>query len=1174
VILSRPVAILSLICLSGYCFGQNGPLHGPSHPSPPLRLWYDKPATIWEETLPLGNGRLGMMPDGGIQQENIVLNDITLWSGSPQDANNYEAHTVLPRIRQLLLEGKNDSAQALVDQSFICKGQGSGGVPYGCYQVLGNLHLKFTYGGSSTSTSPDHYERELSLNNAVATCTYRVNGVTYKREYFTSFGDDVDVIRITADHPGQLNCEISIDRPERSVTTVSGKELQLSGQLDNGTDGKGMQYLSRVKCRLKGGTLTTGEKSLVIKNATEIILIVSASTDWKGAPFRELSAKTLATAFNRPYAEQLQRHIAAYQKLFNRLSLTIGPAAPRTAATPAAAASTLPTNQRLIRYHQDPTADIGFPVLFFQFGRYLNIASTRVGLLPPNLQGLWANQIHTPWNGDYHLDINIQMNQWPVEAANLSELNLPLADLVAGMIPEGEKTAKAYYNADGWVAHVITNIWGFTEPGESASWGVCKVGGGWLCDNLWQHYAFTGDLAYLQKIYPILKGSAEFYNSMLIEDPDNGWLVTAPSSSPENSFLLPNGHSASICMGPTIDNQIIRELFDNVITASKRLGIDASFSATLAGRLHHLPPPGVVGPDGRLMEWLKPYAETEPHHRHVSHLYGLYPASLITPDSTPDLAEACRKTLETRGDDGPSWSIAYKILWWARLHDGNRAGKLLNQLLNPTIKTDMNYGAGGGIYPDLLSAGPPFQIDGNYGAEAGIAEMLIQSHAGYIELLPAIPDTWKPSGRVYGLKARGNFTVDFQWKDGRVTEYRITTPAPAKTKVKVNGEIIEVTSGPVVHQTTPPLPYANYFARRNGLGHSHAAITKDKKLTVAFLGGSITYNPGWREKVCAWLKASYPKTDFHFISAGIPSLGSVPHAFRLQRDVLDSGRVDLLFLETAVNDRGNGTDSLSQLRALEGIVRHARHNNPDMDIILMAFADPDKTKDYDNGKVPVEIANQELVAAHYELPSINIAKEVHDKIRNGEFSWEKDFKDIHPAEFGQQLYFDNIKALLTTQPPATLAPSPLPPPLDKSSLENGRYLPVDAAHHDTAWTLDKDWTPKDKADTRPGFVHVPVLESTSPGAELSLQFNGTAVGIAVISGPDAGIIGYSIDDQPFRQLNLYTQWSNWLHLPWYLLLGSGLTAGPHILHIKISEASDPHSKGHASRIVHFLVNDN
>lgn len=1159
------VALVSLICLSGYCFGQ----------SPSLRLWYDKPAGIWEETLPLGNGRLGMMPDGGIQQENIVLNDITLWSGSPQDANNYDAYKSLPRIRQLLLEGKNDSAQALVDRSFICTGKGSGGVPFGCYQVLGSLHLQFTYDGQAT---PDHYERELSLNDAVARCTYRVNGVTYKREYFTSFGDDVDVIRITADHPGQLNCKVSIDRPERSTTSLSGTELQLSGQLDNGTDGKGMQYLGRVKVRLKGGSLSTGEKELVIKNATEIILFVSASTDWKGAPFRELSEKNLTTAYNRPYEEQLRLHVAAYQKLFNRLSLDIGASTGATltgsasSGTPADPAA-LPTDQRLIHYHQDPFADNGFPVLFFQFGRYLSIASTRVGLLPPNLQGLWANQIHTPWNGDYHLDINVQMNHWPVEVANLSELDLPLADLVAGMVPHGEKTAKAYYNADGWVAHVITNPWGFTEPGESASWGVCKVGGGWLCDNLWQHYAFTNDLAYLRKIYPILKGSAEFYSSMLIEDPDNGWLVTAPSSSPENWFYLPNGHSASICMGPTIDNQIIRELFDNVITASARLNMDAAFRETLTARLKRLPPPGVVAPDGRLMEWLKDYKETEPHHRHVSHLYGLYPASLITPDSTPDLAEACRKTLEARGDDGPSWSIAYKMLFWARLRDGNRAGKLLNQLLNPTIKTDMNYGAGGGIYPNLLSAGPPFQIDGNYGAAAGIAEMLIQSHAGYIELLPAIPDEWKASGRVRGLKARGNFTVDFRWKDGRVTEYRINSPSPVRVTVKVNGQIKKIMSGVAVHQEAGPLPYAAYFAMRKGLGRSYAAITTDKNATVAFLGGSLTYNPGWRDKVCDWLKARYPQTHFHFIAAGIPSLGSVPHAFRLQQDVLDSGWVDLLFIETAVNDRVNGTDSLSQVRALEGIVRHALNSNPAMDIVMMAFADPDKTRDYDAGKVPVEVANQEWVAAHYGLPSINIAKEVHDKMRHGEFSWEKDFKDIHPAPFGQTLYFENIAALLNAAPTGR-RPRPLPTPLDRASLADGQYYGVEQARHDTGWILDKDWTPADSAATRPGFMHVPVLEASMPGSELTLSFNGTAAGIAVVSGPDAGVIDYSVDDRPFRQLDLYTQWSGWLHLPWYLLLGSGLTDGPHILHIRISEASNPHSKGHTCRIVHFLVNDN
>jgi alpha-L-fucosidase 2 len=397
--------------------------------------------------------------------------------------------------------------------------------------------------------------------------------------------------------------------------------------------------------------------------------------------------------------------------------------------------------------------------------------------------------VHTPWNGDYHLDINVQMNHWPVEVANLSELNLPLTNLVAGMVPQGEKTAKAYYNAGGWVAHVITNPWGWTEPGESASWGVTKVGAGWLCDNLWQHYEFTNDLAYLQRIYPVLKGAAQFYNDMLIEDPQHGWLVTAPSSSPENSFYMPNGRTASICMGPAIDNQIIRQLFGNVITAAQILKKDETFRATLAERLKHIPPAGIVAPDGRLQEWLEDYKETEVHHRHVSHLYGLYPAGLITPESTPLLAEACKKTLEARGDDGPSWSIAYKMIWWARLYDGNRAYRILTEIMKPTLATNMNYGAGGGVYPNLLSAGPPFQIDGNFGATAAIAEMLIQSHAGYIHLLPALPDAWKSSGQVKGLKARGNFTVNITWKDGKVVQYHITSPQPRKIKVKVNGVI-------------------------------------------------------------------------------------------------------------------------------------------------------------------------------------------------------------------------------------------------------------------------------------------------------------------------------------------------------------------------------------------------
>ncbi|WPQ61852.1 glycoside hydrolase family 95 protein [Chitinophaga sancti] len=809
-------------------------------------LRYDRPAQVWEETLPLGNGRLGMMPDGDVRMEKIVLNDITLWSGAPQDANNYEAYKQLPVIRQLLREGKNDEAQALMDKHFICTGKGSGSVPFGCYQTMGELQIAFDNGpvGSHVFEAPGGYERKLSLNDAIASCEYKAGGVTYHREYFTSFDDDVSIIRLTADMPEKLTCRVTMSRAERGVTRIEDSTLVLSGQLDNGIDGQGMRYKAVVKARLKGGVLTTDDHALVIKNATEIILYVSAGTDYKDERYVERINKVLKTAIAKPYGIERKQHIRKYRRLFNRvqidlesadeatdkkLAATIDKGLPaktekglttkterKLAATkdkdspattekdsPATTDKGLPaktekgltttTDKRLAAFYNHPTEDNELPVMFYQFGRYLSICSTRPGLLPPNLQGLWANQIQTPWNGDYHLDINVQMNHWPLEVSNLSELNLPLAELVRGLVAPGARTAKAYYNAPGWVAHVITNIWGFTEPGESASWGATKSGSGWLCNNLWEHYAFTNDTHYLKDIYPILKGAAAFYNSLLIKDDKTGWLVMSPSSSPENAFYLPNGNHASICIGATIDNQIVRDLFNNVINASKALGLDAAFSNELLAKIKQLPPAGVISKDGRIMEWLEDYKETDPQHRHISHLWGLYPASLITAETTPDLAAAAKKTLEVRGDDGPSWTIAYKLLFWARLQDGNRAFKLLKEILKPTVRTDINYGAGGGVYQNMLSAGPPFQIDGNFGATAGIAEMLLQSHAGMINFLPAIPDHWKAGGSVKGLKARGNFTVDFAWKNGEVISYRVTAPrAGQKVKIKINGEIREI----------------------------------------------------------------------------------------------------------------------------------------------------------------------------------------------------------------------------------------------------------------------------------------------------------------------------------------------------------------------------------------------
>lgn len=748
----------------------------------PLRLWYDRPAMAWEETLPLGNGRLGMMPDGGILDETIVLNDITLWSGSKQDPNNYGAYQSVAPIQQLLLEGRNNEAEQLVNANFVCAGAGSGHgagahVPYGCFQTLGELRIRYEHQQSEV----DHYRRQLDLPTATAETSYIAEGVTYRRAYFTSFDGDVGIIRLSADAGGALNFTVTLDREEGAQRRSVGDELQLFGALDDGRGGIGMRYLARVRIQHTGGELVTEGNALKLVGADEAIIYFSAATDFRGNAHEQQTAQLMEKALKTPYQVQRVNHISAFQRLFNRVSLHIG----------GHGAAGIPTDQRLKRFFDDPTSDNALPVLYFQYGRYLSICSTRPGLLPPNLQGLWAHQVQTPWNGDYHLNINAQMNHWPLEVGNLPELHEPFIDMIKSIAEEGKKTAKAYYNAPGWVCYMMTNVWGYSAPGEQASWGA-STASGWLCNHLWEHFLFTMDTTYLKEVYPILRDAAVFYHHTLIKEPRHGWLVTAPSVSPENAFLMPDGKRASVVMGPTIDNQIVRELYGNVIAAADLLNKRDAFVDTLADHLKSLPPPVRIGPDGRVMEWLEAYEEPEPQHRHVSHLYGLYPGAFISPQTTPEWAAAARKTLQVRGDGGTGWSRAWKILFWARLQDGNHALEILKQLLRPAFDGETTYGGvNAGTYPNLFCAHPPFQIDGNFGGTAGIAEMLLQSHAGFIHLLPALPDAWK-DGEVKGLKARGNYTVDITWRDGKVVTYDVHSPLGTPVDVLVNGKLVTV----------------------------------------------------------------------------------------------------------------------------------------------------------------------------------------------------------------------------------------------------------------------------------------------------------------------------------------------------------------------------------------------
>jgi len=739
---------------------------------PETAIWSTTPAKTFIESSVLGNGRLGAMVFGGVEHERVVLNESTMWSGSPQDADREDAYKALPEIRRLLLAGDNAEAEALVQQNFVCKGGGSGSGAYGCYQVLGNLTVDSENPGRVTD-----YRRVLDLDSAIATVSYRAGDVGFEREAFASAPAGIVAYRYRADKKGAISFRATLSRPERAVARVENGDLILEGQLDSGNSSiPGVRFNGRLRVVAKGGKVTVDPDGIHVERADEATLIFSAGTSMFDPAFAQ-NAKLKVDAAATKSFDALRRECAKdHQRFFRRVRLNLPDG-------PSAQAPTLDRLMAVERGEDDPS----LAALYFNFGRYLLISGSRPDSpLPNNLQGIWAEEIHTPWTGDFHLDINVQMNYWPAETTNLSDCHRPLIELIHRLTANGEKTAKAYYAANGWVAHAITNPWNFTSPGEAASWGSINTTGAWLCEDLWNHYAYTLDKDYLRSAYPTMKGAAQFFLDSLIEEPKNGWLVTSPSNSPENHYVDPKtGRSLATSMGPTMDMSILRELFANVAQAAKILDVDPQFRAKVEAACARLAP-FQVGKHGQIQEWLEDYDEPEPHHRHISNLYGLYPANQISPDHTPELAKAAKVTAERRGDDGVGWSLAWKACFWARLHDGDHALKLLKALMRPVTDTSVRYDGGGGAYPNLLDACPPFQIDGNFGGTAAIAEMLLQSSENEIRLLPALPSSWK-EGSVTGLKAVGGLTVDIAWKDGKVTHYQIKGPRSKAIKVRLPG---------------------------------------------------------------------------------------------------------------------------------------------------------------------------------------------------------------------------------------------------------------------------------------------------------------------------------------------------------------------------------------------------
>jgi alpha-L-fucosidase 2 len=742
-------------------------------PAPtPLKLWYKQPAANWNEALPIGNGRLGAMVFGGPAQERLQLNEATIWAGGPNNNVKPDALPLIRQLRQQLLRGQEVEAQQLAQQQMLP--QGNSGMPY---QMAANLYLDFP--GHEKATN---YYRDLDISRAVASVSYQLGGVTYRREMFSSFPDQVLVVRLTASKPGQLSFNLSENTLVKYTLRAENGQLVLEGNGNEheGQEGK-IRFQTRVQPVVEGGTVHTTEKGIQVQNATSVTLYVSIATnfinyhDVSGNP-GERAAAYLRPAVGRKYPRALKDHVAAYQRYFNRVSLHLG----------VTAAAQQPTDVRLTHFAtgQDPA----LAALYFQYGRYLLISCSQPGGQPANLQGIWNEKLKGPWDSKYTVNINTEMNYWPAEVTNLPEMHQPLFSMLKDLSVTGQQAARTMYGARGWVLHHNTDIWRITGQVDKPNYGLWPMGGAWLSQHLWDHYQFTGDQAFLREYYPVLKGAATYYVDALQEEPIHKWLVVAPSMSPENSYQV-DGQKIAIVAGTTMDNQLVFDLFSKTIRAAELLSQDKSFADTLRAMRERLPPMQ-IGQHGQLQEWLQDKDSPTSTHRHISHLYGLFPSGQISPYRTPELFEAARVTLTQRGDVSTGWSMGWKVNFWARMLDGNHAYKLLtNQLrLLPGTVEKVSEADGGGTYPNLLDAHPPFQIDGNFGCTAGLAELFVQSYDGAIDILPALPDAW-PTGEVKWLVARGGYVVDVAWDNGHVTRLRITSRLGGICRVRVHSPV-------------------------------------------------------------------------------------------------------------------------------------------------------------------------------------------------------------------------------------------------------------------------------------------------------------------------------------------------------------------------------------------------